>query len=254
MGQQHTLSFECGRCHVELEADQSLGGQLLDCPACGEKVRVPSIKVASESALEPGPPASATMKTPRSLAGDTGKPPEGRKRRRVMVWGLFAMAGAGLLVGLVCMAMAKRKRALDEIEAWQRKWDTQRAESIAKIDRRTASIIEGLSRQTHNVVKESFASSRVTVKARELLAASRITVSNEELAEAWLRAKEREGCPRDSAKFLAAYIILRRRGFSDSVAVDKIVEMANNVSAGSLERQLGKEEASKVFRQLFGLD
>ena len=36
------VSFLCNSCHQEIEASADLVGQIVDCPACGEKITVPA--------------------------------------------------------------------------------------------------------------------------------------------------------------------------------------------------------------------
>ncbi len=35
------VSFLCNACNQEIEASADLAGQVVDCPACGEKITVP---------------------------------------------------------------------------------------------------------------------------------------------------------------------------------------------------------------------
>ena len=58
------MSFSCPKCGLHITADESVVGELIDCPDCGHGIRVPPPKKSKTN-----PAAKST----RSVAGVTGK-------------------------------------------------------------------------------------------------------------------------------------------------------------------------------------
>jgi DNA-directed RNA polymerase subunit RPC12/RpoP len=47
------LIFNCPKCNQELEVDDSGAGEEIDCPSCGERIRIPSQSSAAATATVP---------------------------------------------------------------------------------------------------------------------------------------------------------------------------------------------------------
>jgi DNA-directed RNA polymerase subunit RPC12/RpoP len=85
------LIFNCPKCNQELEVDSSGAGQEIECPSCGEKIRIPTedatgapLRPANAGAPAPGQPgpinaiaSSAAAKVERHLKVPVHATPKG---------------------------------------------------------------------------------------------------------------------------------------------------------------------------------
>jgi len=65
MGEQY-ISFRCKNCQTEIQASPDMAGQAAECPACGEKLTIPTTPandVVRHGMDDPDPDTIAAMKS-----------------------------------------------------------------------------------------------------------------------------------------------------------------------------------------------
>jgi uncharacterized protein YbjQ (UPF0145 family) len=78
------VHFECPKCKQPLDAPEELAAQLIECPTCNERIKVP---VRSQREYQPQPPPiprSSIVTTPGSLIVTTGNEVRGHPIERYL--------------------------------------------------------------------------------------------------------------------------------------------------------------------------
>lgn len=88
------ITFSCMHCKQPLEADESLVGQVIDCPTCNGRIQIPALKQREIPRISL-PPGTATLNVHRSPPAS----PESKKLRRAPGLVLFLIALPLLVYG-----------------------------------------------------------------------------------------------------------------------------------------------------------